>query len=271
MVISEIDSKEVIVKSKLPGADYVINPYIGCSHRCLYCYASFMQRFSKHTEPWGDFVDVKINYREIKKEKLSGKVVLLGSVTDPYQHAERKYLATRRILEKLVGCDCAIEILTKSDLVLRDIDLIKKFENITIGVSLNTVDENFRKDIEPGAVSIQRRIELLKELQRLQIRTYVFVSPIFPEITDIQKLIERTRLYTDYYCFENLNLRGKYKKSILEYIKEKYPRQLPLYEEIYVNKSMKYWEDMLGQISEIAERENINSKIYFYHEKIKKK
>lgn len=272
MVIHEIESKEIIVKSKLPGADYVINPYTGCSHRCQYCYACFMKRFTKHTEPWGEFVDVKVKYKEIKKEKYkNNEVILIGSVTDPYQHAEKKYCATRKILEQLCGCCCNIEILTKSDLVLRDLDIIRNMKNITIGVSLNTVDDNFRKDMESGAVSISRRIDLLKELKAQNINTYVFISPIFPAITDVGWLVEMTKQYTNQYFFENLNLRGEYKKKIMEYIKETYPEHYPLYIDIYEKKHMEYWKKKEKEISLMAEKLQLDSKLYFYHEKIKKR
>ena len=130
MEIKEIKVKSIIVKSGLPGADFVINPYIGCVHGCIYCYARFMKRFTGHLEPWGDFVDVKINGPDLIPEKWSkyqGKSIIIGSVTDAYQPIEKKYQLTRRILEKLIPLQPDLEIITKSDLVLRDIDLLKQF------------------------------------------------------------------------------------------------------------------------------------------------
>jgi len=126
MKVKEIQAKNVLIKSKLPETYYTINPYISCQHACVYCYSRFMKRFTNHREDWGDFVDVKINAPKILEgqlEKAKKKMVLLSSVCDPYQPLEKKYKITRRILEKLVEYQFSISILTKSDLVLRDLDL----------------------------------------------------------------------------------------------------------------------------------------------------
>ena len=116
MQIKEIDVKSVMTKSNLPVSDYSVNPYVGCSHACKYCYASFMKRFTNHPEPWGEFVDVK-NWPEIKRpEKYAGKEAFFGSVTDCYQPCEAKYKRTRTLLEQLQGSGISISIATKSDL-----------------------------------------------------------------------------------------------------------------------------------------------------------
>ena len=132
MIIKEIEVKSVMTKSNLPVADFSVNPYVGCTHACKYCYASFMKRFTNHPEPWGEFIDVK-NWPGIKRpEKYTGKEAFLGSVTDCYQPCEAKYKRTRVLLEQLQGSGVSISIATKSDLVLRDIDLIRTFPNVRI-------------------------------------------------------------------------------------------------------------------------------------------
>ena len=132
MKIKKIKAKSIIVKSNLPEGDFVINPYIGCQHGCKYCYARFMKRFTGHTEPWGSFVDVKINAPDLipkDTNKYKNKSIVISSVTDPYQPIERKYKLTRKILEKLVPFQPHLNLITKSDLVIRDIDLFKQFKN----------------------------------------------------------------------------------------------------------------------------------------------
>ena len=106
MVIKEIQIKEYLTKSNLPASDYVINPYVGCPHGCKYCYASFMKRFTGHTEDWGTFVDIKKSEKKITLNKISKKTVFLSSVTDCYNPLEEKYRLTRNILEQLVDSDC---------------------------------------------------------------------------------------------------------------------------------------------------------------------
>ena len=126
MLIKEIKVNDYLTKSNLPASDYVINPYIGCTHGCKYCYASFMKRFTRHKEEWGDFVDIKLCDKKINLNKISKKSVFLSSVTDCYNQLEEKYKLTRHILEQLINSDCYLSISTKSKLILRDIDILKK-------------------------------------------------------------------------------------------------------------------------------------------------
>lgn len=270
MNIKLINTKSIITKSKLPGADFVINPYIGCQHACIYCYADFMKRFTGHnSEKWGEFVDVKINSSEtIKNPKLQNKTLLIGSVTDAYQQAEGKYKVTKSILEKLLAFDVNLEILTKSGLVLRDIELFKKFNNIKIGISLNTLDNVIARELEPFASSPTIRIKTLKKLKENGIKNYLFISPIFPELTDYKEIISNTKDFVDEYLFENLNIRANNREYIYRFIKMHRPELLDLYIEIQKNGT--YWNKLENEIKEYCNKYNINYKIYFYHEKIKK-
>ena len=185
-IIRETVSKNIITKSKLPDTDYVINNYVGCNHGCIYCYAEFMKRFTNHTEKWGEFLDVK-KFNEEKfvkylKKINSDKKILMSSVTDPYNPYEIKYKSTRNILKLFIQANnehIHLEILTKSLLIFRDIDLLKKIKNITVGISLNTLNDNLRRQIEPCAGSIKSRIEILKKLKGENIPVYLFISPIF--------------------------------------------------------------------------------------------
>lgn len=285
-MIREIGVKSVITKSSLPASDYSVNPYIGCTHSCKYCYACFMKRFTNHSEPWGTFLDVKY-WPEIKKpEKYAGKELFIGSVTDPYVPEEEKYQRTRALLEQLKGCGARISIQTKSDLVLRDTDLIQIFPDIRVGFSINTLDENFKNDMDQ-AVSIERRLSAMKTLYQLGVRTTCFISPIFPKITDVEAIINRVRGHCNLIWLENLNLRGEYKAVILRYIKEKYPHLVPLYDEIYRYGSRAYWEELDEILKDFTEeiglpyvRNDDTMKTpfdapptvvnFFYHEEIKK-
>ncbi len=273
MDIKEINSSSYVSKSKLPDADYVINPYVGCPHKCIYCYAEFMKRFSGHSrEEWGDFLDVKKCGKAIDGASFcETDTLLFGSVTDAYNPFEKKYKITRKILEQLVPCEARIEILTKSDLVLRDIDIFKKMSNVYVGVSMNTMDDIFRKEIEPYASSIERRINTLKTLHDEGIPTYLFMSPIFPGLSDYKEVIKNTYKYVDYTCFENLNLRGGYLPRVMGYIKESYPDYHDLFKSIYWNKNITYWEELKKEIEEYCRTLGIEYRFYFYHEKIKKK
>ena len=243
MKISIISSKSVLTKSNLPVSDYSANPYTGCSHACKYCYASFMKRFTNHNEEWGSFVDVK-TWPEIKHpEKYAGKEIFLSSVTDPYQPVESTYKRTRALLEQLQGSCARLSIATKSDLVLRDIDLIKTFPNARVSFSINTLDERFRSEMD-NAVSIERRLEAMKAFHDAGIRTTCFISPIFPGITDVPAIIERSMNICNLVWLENLNLRGDYRKRIIDWVHENHPELDGLYHEIYSRRDRTYWYEL---------------------------
>ena len=243
MKIKEIEVKSVMTKSNLPVADFSVNPYVGCAHACKYCYASFMKRFTSHPEPWGDFVDVKL-WPEMKSTKrYAGKEAFLGSVTDCYQPCEAKYRRTRTLLEQLKGSGISISIATKSDLVLRDLDLIRTFPNARISWSINTLDEDFRSAMDRG-VSIERRLEAMRQFYDAGIDTTCFISPIFPGITDVEAIIERAKGQCNLVWLENLNLRGDYKGRILQWVHEHHPELDDLYRRIYTRRDRTYWSEL---------------------------
>lgn len=284
-IIQQIKVKNILTKSNLPVSDYSVNPYVGCTHACKYCYASFMKRFTGHPETWGSFLDVKYWPIIRRPERYQGKKLFIGSVTDPYQPQERIYRRTRALLEELCSSGAELSIQTKSDLVLRDLDLLKTIPGVRVGFSINTLDERFRSDMDK-AVSIERRIAAMKVLYEAGIRTTCFISPIFPGITDCESIIERVKSQCNLIWLENLNLRGSYKKTILQYIREAYPELMPLYEAVYLHGSRSYWETLDKELRAYAQQagllyvRNDDSKRpfhappvlvnFFYHEEIKK-
>ncbi|MEA4852854.1 MAG: radical SAM mobile pair protein B [Christensenella sp.] len=285
-MIKTIETKNIIFKSNLPVGEYSANPYVGCPHACKYCYASFMKRFTGHAEPWGSFLDIKV-WPDIKHpEKYAGKDVFIGSVTDPYNPYEEVYGRTRALLTQLQGSGAKISIATKSDLVLRDLELIKTFPNVRVSWSINTLDEEFRADMDE-AVSIEKRLAAMKAFHAAGIRTTCFISPIFPGITEVREIIYRVKDQCNLIWLENLNLRGSYKSVIMEYIQQKRPNLVPLYQEIYSQNNRSYWRFLDAELQTYADEigldyaTNDDSMVrsfdarpvvvnYFYHEQIKK-
>lgn len=281
-----IEVRSILSKSNLPVCDYSANPYTGCTHACRYCYASFMKRFSGHGEPWGAFLDVKMWQPLTNTKKYQGKQVFIGSVTDPYLPEEAEYKRTRALLEQLLGSGMEISIQTKSDLVLRDIDLIKQFPDARVGFSINTLDEAFREDMD-SAVSIERRLAAMERLHAEGIRTTCFISPVFPGITDVPAIIDATKDWCNLVWLENLNLRGAYKSEILSYIADRYPELVLLYDQIYRKGDRTYWQELDAEVRAYAERAQLeyvrNDDTmrhpfeappvivnYFYHEEVRK-
>lgn len=283
--LGEVKVKSVLTKSNLPIAGYSINPYVGCTHACKYCYASFMRRFTGHSEPWGTFLDVKYWDKIKDPSKYDGKTMIVGSVTDAYNPQEELFRRTRAFLEEMQGSKINLIITTKSDLVVRDLDLIKTFPSPLVSWSINTLDENFKNDMDK-AVSIERRIAAMKKCHEEGIRTTCFISPIFPGISEVFGIIERIKDFCDYIWLENLNLRGGFKADIMDYIAEKYPQLLPLYRDIYNRNDMTYWQALDAQVADYAAKNGFLYVIdkepflrnttgkpviinYFYHSQIK--
>lgn len=283
--LGQVQVKTVLTKSNLPIAGYSINPYIGCTHACKYCYACFMKRFTGHEEPWGTFLDVKYWDKIKNPTKYDGQTMIVGSVTDAYNPQEEQFRRTRTFLEEMQGSKINLIITTKSDLVLRDLDLIKTFPSPLVSWSINTLDEKFKNDMDK-AVSIERRIAAMKKFHEEGIRTTCFISPIFPEITQVFDIMEKIKDFCDYIWLENLNLRGNFKADIMEYIADEYSDLLPLYRQIYSKNDMTYWKILDQKVAEYAQKNSFMYVIdeepflrdpagkpiiinYFYHSQIK--
>jgi DNA repair photolyase len=226
--VREIFSKTILTKTAISSFDYCINPYVGCGHGCRYCYASFMKRFTGHLEPWGEFVDIKVNAPQLLRRQLKRAkpgVVALSTVTDPYQPLEKTYQLTRGCLEALLDYQFSVNILTRSPLCLRDIDLFKQFKNIEIGFSITTHDENVKKTFEPHSPSIQSRVKALETLRKEKISTYAFIGPMLP--LDPKPLVAMLDGLIDEVLIDRLNYPNKvkslYRKTKLEkYLEEDY-------------------------------------------------
>ena len=203
MIVKEIQAKAILSASQI--YDYVINPYIGCQHGCSYCYARFMKRFSKHKEAWGDFVDVKINAAELLPEEVNKKKkgnVWISGVCDPYQPLEEKYKITRQCLEVLQRYHWPVIIQTRSPLVLRDMDILKKSKDIEVGFSIGTADDEIRKLFEPLAPAIEDRIKSLDKLHKAGIKTYAMIAPILPYAESLPEYLEGK---VDYILVDRMN------------------------------------------------------------------
>jgi len=225
MEIKEKKCRTIMSESGL-STDYTINPYTGCSHACVYCYAPYILRERRE---WGSFVDVKINAPEVLLKEMhrkKKKEILISSVTDPYQSLEKKYKITRQLLERLKNTNFIVSILTKSTLVSRDLDLLKK-TNCEIGLTITTLDERAAKIFEPGAPSPMGRLKILSYLKTSGIKTYIFFGPLLPFISDVnlEKTINRFSMARpDYIIVDTLNIKGRnHWKKIKNVLEKNYP------------------------------------------------
>lgn len=201
MKIVEQISNSIIVESALPDADYVVNPYTGCSFACSYCYASFMGRFvGEDRDAWGDYVYVKTNAVELFRKEIRSKkftesapTLFLSSVTDAWQGIERKYRLARGILEVLsdIQYPGRVSVLTKSPLILRDLDLLSTLPNVEVGVTVTTDDDDIGNIYEGRAPRNTMRIDVLRQLASRRIPSYAFVGPLMTHFVDAPETMDR--------------------------------------------------------------------------------
>ena len=262
MKLTTIPVKKYVSKSKIPGAGYVINPYIGCPHRCLYCYAEFMRKFSGHTEPWGQFLDVKICNAPLRPAQLFHQHVMLSSVTDAYNPFEQKYEVTRRILRQLVQCQAYVSVLTKSALVVRDIDLFKQLPACEVAFSFSTADETLRQRLEPGASSVQERVAALKAVHEAGLQTAVMAAPLLPGVSDFKQIVDACVPYTKVFRFDSLNMRATFQHKLMDFIDVHYPHLLPLYNEIYLQGKRTYWDKLEQEITAFCQKLGVEAEIF---------
>jgi len=218
MRITEKNARSILTRTNITGIDYCLNPYVGCGHACRYCYATFMSKYSRHTEAWGTFVDIKTNavslLRKALRRKREGEVIL-SSVTDPYQPVEKTYRLTRECLELLAVSRLKVSILTKSHLVERDLDVLAKMDNVDVGLTITTESESIRRIFEPGSSSIADRLAALKSLHERGISTYVFIGPILP--MDPEILADRISQYAGKVLIDRMNYPWKVKRLYAEH------------------------------------------------------
>ena len=283
MEIKEIYSKSILTKSKLPDTDYVINPYTGCRFGCVYCYASFMARYvGKQTEDWGEFVYIKVNAPELLekeiiklKNKGKGLSVLFSSVTDPYQGVEAKYELIRKCLGILIsyGFEGMVSILTKSPMVIRDIDLLKQLKNVEVGLTITSTNDKVSRFFEKYAPNVSQRFEALEQLNKAGINTYAFVGPLLPNYirkkdsldTMFRKIKEVGT--TDIYV-EHINLS--------KYIYERLIKELPeldddVLEMFDKSRSKEYREKLNKMVKELVKKYVLTLRLdeTIYHKELK--
>jgi len=268
--VREVECRSVLNKSGL--ADYAINCYAGCEHGCVYCYARFATRFSHPGEMWGSFVDVKVNAplvlaREVKRRKVGR--VFLSSVCDGWQPQEARYGLTRRCLETLLRYRYPVSILTKSALAGRDLDLLTfSKDDVEFGVTVTTLDEGLRQRIEPMASPSAERMALLQEVKRRGIKTYAFLGPVLPHLSDtaanLDSLLKVVKdIGVDYFYVDQLNQRFGVWQSLKNMLQNYAPELIDVYRKILFDQATRreYTEQLASSVNVLARRRELDGKM----------
>lgn len=267
--IRELECKSVLNKSGL--ADYAVNCYTGCEHGCVYCYARFVSRFSHPGEVWGSFVDVKVNAPQVLALEAKRKRVdrvFVSSACDGWQPREASYRLTRQCLEILCHYGYPLTILTKSTLAGRDLDLLASKEGVEFGVTITTLNEGLRQLIEPRSSSPTERLALLQEAKSKGIRTYAFLGPLLPYLSDTEESL--TSLFKavkdvgiDYFYVDRLNQRFGVWLSLKNLLQENFPNFVDGYRRIFFDGGARreYSERLMSYVNHIARRQGLDGKM----------
>ncbi len=227
----EVECKTIVSESGLYNLDYSINPYTGCQHDCIYCYVPAMRKRWGEKREWGKYVDIKVNSPVVLQKqlkKLKSGSILVSSVTDPYQPLEKEYCLTRKILSSLSKKNFQVFVLTKSKLVLRDIDVFLQNPDWQIGMTITTNDDSIRKLLEPNASPIEDRLNALSTLCKAGLTTYVFLGPIIPFLTGgsiIDLLDYLESINVSYIMVDRINQRGGNINRLVPFLKRNKPEK----------------------------------------------
>ncbi len=260
MKIINSDQRKIIEPCELEDFAYQIDPYIGCEHRCHYCY--IQNRFD-----WKDEIRVYENVKEKLSEELASigpQKIYMGMNTDPYQPLEENCKQTRKVLEVLNERGFSVSILTKSNLVLRDIDILKKMSGSSIGISIAFQNDVDRKLFEANTMSNEDRIEAVKKLKKEGIETYALICPVMPFITDVEILIDEVHPFVDSIWINPLSIRSvedKNWKKTRPILENHFPEILEKFEEIIFSIDHTYWKELRQHLKNIEIDEEVDLKI----------
>jgi DNA repair photolyase len=274
MKIIEIEAKSALRKLKNKKFPYKwdLNIYRGCIHKCEYCYAMYSHKYLDE-DNFFDTVYVKTNIVEILEKELSKKswkkeTVNIGSVCDSYQGIEKDYGLMREVLNLFIKYETPIVISTKSNLILRDIDLINELSKITyvgIGVTITTGSDKVASILEPGACSVSERLNVLIELKkRTNARVGMHVMPIIPYVTDQKKNLEyliykASKFNLDYVLCGSVNLRSETKKSFYRFMENRYGNIYNKFVALYKDRELykKYKKELYSMVNSLKKKYNV--------------
>lgn len=258
------------ILNRTPLGEYSLNCYTGCTHACAYCYARYMQRFHPHEEAWGRFVDVKVNAVEVLKRQLRRAEpghVFVSSACDGWQPLEAELRLTRRCCELLLERGFRLSVLTKSDLVLRDLDLLAGGD-VRLGVTITTPDEGLRRLWEPGAAPLDARWSVLEQARQAGLRTGVMFGPLLPSLSDTPAAMEElfrkaSDLQVEQIWVDGLNARPRVWPAVAALLADHFPQLAPAYRRLLFDgpRRADYLAELRARVAEVAGRLGLGDRV----------
>jgi DNA repair photolyase len=247
----------------LENLNHQVDPYIGCGHYCYYCYV-----LDQSETDWQQEILFHEDLRgRLKKElsKIPPQTIYMGWHTDPYQPCEAEHRQTRQVLELLLDKGFSASLLTKSDLVLRDMDVMHLMNSASVSVSVAFNHDSERRRFEANTTPTEARIAALREIKAKGIRTSALICPVIPYITDVKPLIDQLAPHTDkiwIYGLSMLNNSGPSWQNVAEILDSHYPGKKEQIEAVVFSKEHSYWSQLRQELLILKEKRGLNLMIH---------
>jgi DNA repair photolyase len=250
--------KKITARDKLFNGAYSIDPYQNCEYGCLYCDSSFENT-----------IFIKINAGNILKHELKQikkGMVVIGSVNDPYQKAEEKYEITKQLLNVICKNNFPCHILTKSTMILRDIDILSKMK-CRVTISITSLNENISRIFERDAPSPKKRMQMITSLMDHGIQTGLALIPVLPFIveSELEEIVKTTKYANaKYLLFKYLELKGDQKKAFEQVLHNHFPHLISQYRELFkedFKPNKKYISKLTNKMFQLCSKYNISQKL----------
>lgn len=263
MNVSECTNRAILSPCGLKNFDYQVDTYVGCGHLCYYCYV-----LENAETDWSKEIQIHQNIVDRLGEeidRISPQTIYMGYHTDPYQPCEAEHRQTRNVLELLLKKGFSASILTKSGLVVRDIDILKEMKGAAVSVSMAFNEDPTRRLFEANTMANERRVDALRQLKHAGIRTGALVCPVVPYITDAVQLIDMLAPYTDEIWVYGLSINDRLGKNWLnsqKIISNHFPDYVEQIEQAIFSKEHPYWEQLRDQLAAIKKDRQLNLNIH---------
>lgn len=263
MNIRPYDNRPVLNPCTLKDRNHQVDPYIGCEHYCYYCYA-----LNQAETDWSKDVLIHKDIASQLESELAGippQTIYMGWETDPYQPCEAEYRQTRQVLELFLEKGFSASILTKSDLVLRDTDLLQKMNEATVSASVAFNDNDVRRLFESNTIDTEARINALRKLKTAGLRTSALICPVIPYITDVIPLIDMVAPHTDkiwIYGLSMLNRTDQNWQNVESILESHFSDLMKQIETVVFSKGHSYWANLKQDLIELQKDRNLNLSIH---------
>ena len=263
MKVSTCSLRPVLIPCSLNNFDYQVDPYLGCGHYCYYCYA-LNQAESDWTREILIHEDITGQLRD-ELSKISPQTIYLGYNTDPYQPCEAEYRQTRKVLELFVETVFCASVLTKSDLVVRDLDIYQAMDHAGVSVSVAFNDDHIRKQFEANTIDTQARIEALRKMREAGVKTGALICPVIPYITDVIPLVDLLAPITDTIWIYGLSMQERSERNwqnVQSIFNEHHFDLREEIETVIFSKEHPYWTRLRHELTELKQDRKLNLNIH---------